>query len=82
MFQGAAPGTTYPMPGHNTPVGTPHATAMSPAQDVGHTAGYSRAHFNSVFNKQQDSGGMSYCISLLCLQYFNKTILLILCYSS
>jgi hypothetical protein len=68
MLQGAAPGTTSPMPGYNTPVGTPHHTAKSPAQDGGRTADYSRAHFDSVFNKQQDSGGMSYCI--LCTERF------------
>jgi hypothetical protein len=70
MLQGAAPGTTSPMPGYNTPVGTPHHTAKSPAQDAGRTADYSRAHFDSVFNKQQDSGGMSYRTSFLCLQRY------------
>ncbi|PNF37550.1 Cyclin-G-associated kinase [Cryptotermes secundus] len=54
--QGTAPGTTSPMPGYSTPVGTPHHTAKSPAQDAGRSADYSRAHFDSVFNKQQDSG--------------------------
>lgn len=65
MLQGTAPGTTSPMPGYSTPVGTPHHTAKSPAQDAGRTADYSRAHFDSVFNKQQDSGSRSYCIPLL-----------------
>jgi hypothetical protein len=62
MLQGAAPGTTSPMPGYNTPVGTPHHTAKSPAQDAGRSADYNRAHFDSVFNKQQDSGGMLHCV--------------------
>jgi hypothetical protein len=62
MLQGAAPGTTSPMPGYSTPVGTPHHTAKSPAQDAGRTADYNRAHFDSVFNKQQDSGGMLHCV--------------------
>lgn len=55
--QGGAPGTTSPMPGYNTPVGTPHHTAKSPAQDSARTADYSRTHFDSVFSKQQDSSG-------------------------
>jgi hypothetical protein len=68
MLQGTVPGTTSPMPGYNTPVGTPHHTAKSPAQDAGRTADYSRTHFDSVFNKQQDSGGMLYRI--LCGERF------------
>ena len=60
ILQGGAPGTTSPMPGYNTPVGTPHHTAKSPAQDSARTADYNRAHFDSVFSKQQDSGGMLY----------------------
>jgi hypothetical protein len=63
VLQGTAPGTTSPMPGYNTPVGTPHHTAKSPAQDASRTADYNRAHFDSVFNKQQDSGGRLNCIS-------------------
>lgn len=55
--QGGAPGTTSPMPGYNTPVGTPHHTAKSPAQESARTSDYSRAHFDSVFSKQQDAGG-------------------------
>ena len=60
ILQGGAPGTTSPMPGYNTPVGTPHHTAKSPAQDSARTADYSRTHFDSVFSKQQDSSGMFY----------------------
>jgi hypothetical protein len=50
------------MPGYNTPAGTPHHAAKSPAQDSARTSDYSRAHFDSVFSKQQDSGGMLYHI--------------------
>ena len=49
------PGSTSPMPGYSTPVGTPHHTAKSPAQE--RNADYSRSHFDSVFKQQQDSGG-------------------------
>ncbi|XP_069674893.1 cyclin-G-associated kinase isoform X3 [Periplaneta americana] len=55
--QGGVPGSTSPMPGYNTPVGTPHHTAKSPAQESSRTADYSRSHFDSVFSKQQDPGG-------------------------
>ncbi|KAJ4450277.1 hypothetical protein ANN_01697 [Periplaneta americana] len=56
-YRGGVPGSTSPMPGYNTPVGTPHHTAKSPAQESSRTADYSRSHFDSVFSKQQDPGG-------------------------
>jgi len=72
ILQGGAPGTTSPMPGYNTPVGTPHHTAKSPAQDSARTADYSRAHFETVFPKQQDSSGMLH--HNLCLRFFRAVL--------
>jgi hypothetical protein len=72
MLQGGVPGTTSPMPGYSTPVGTPHHATKSPAQESARTADYSRAHFDSVFSKQQDSGGM--LCHIVCLNLFRPVL--------